>query len=144
MKLRKDEKLKLFQSHLSQDCPECFPTWLAKFMKFINELFDSHEVDDYPECIEREQEDPEAVCIAEKLLETCGSEGSLKITLHILRNMKQKDLADSLERDEHNESIKRAQQALKTHLKRKFECIFEGLAKQTTLLNEIYTELYIT
>ncbi|XP_064161777.1 uncharacterized protein LOC135238058 isoform X2 [Anguilla rostrata] len=146
MKLRKDEKLKLFQSHLSQDCPECFPTWLAKFMKFINELFDSHEVDDYPECIEREQEDPEAVCIVEKLLETCGSEGSLKITLHILRNMKQKDLADSLERDEHNESIKRAQQALKTHLKKKFECIFEGLAKQSqpTVLNEIYTELYIT
>ncbi|XP_061085779.1 NACHT, LRR and PYD domains-containing protein 12-like [Conger conger] len=57
------------------------------------------------------------------------------------------DLADSQERDEqHNESIKRAQQELKTHLKKKFECIFEGLAVQghTTLLNEIYTELYIT
>ncbi|KAG5840043.1 hypothetical protein ANANG_G00212350 [Anguilla anguilla] len=66
-----------------------------------------------------------------------------------MRNMKQNlaDLADSLERDEqHNESIKRAQQELKTHLKRKFECIFEGLSKQdhSTLLNEIYTELYIT
>ncbi|KAG5840114.1 hypothetical protein ANANG_G00214030, partial [Anguilla anguilla] len=136
MKLKKDEKLKLFQSHLSQDCPECCLD--DQFMKFINELFDSREVDDYPECIEREQEDPAAVCIVEKLLETCGSEGFLKITLHILRKMKQKELA------EHNESIKRAQQALKTHLKRKFECIFEGLAKQTTLLNEIYTELYIT
>ncbi|XP_061085023.1 NLR family CARD domain-containing protein 3-like isoform X6 [Conger conger] len=57
------------------------------------------------------------------------------------------DLADSLERNEpHNESIKRAQQELKTHLKKKFEYIFEGLAVQghTTLLNEIYTELYIT
>ncbi|XP_061085301.1 NLR family CARD domain-containing protein 3-like, partial [Conger conger] len=42
--------------------------------------------------------------------------------------------------------IKRAQQELKTHLKKKFEYIFEGLAVQghTTLLNEIYTELYIT
>ncbi|XP_064176099.1 NACHT, LRR and PYD domains-containing protein 3-like, partial [Anguilla rostrata] len=61
--------------------------------------------------------------------------------------VKQKDLADSLERDErHNKSIERAQQALKTALKKKFECIFEGLAKQgnPTLLNEIYTELYIT
>ncbi|XP_064176242.1 protein NLRC3-like [Anguilla rostrata] len=80
------------------------------------------------------------------MLETCGSERSLKITLHILRNMKQKDLTDSLERDEqHNESIKSIQQALKTHLKKKVECIFEGLAKQghPTLLNEIYTELYI-
>ncbi|XP_064175027.1 NACHT, LRR and PYD domains-containing protein 12-like isoform X2 [Anguilla rostrata] len=61
--------------------------------------------------------------------------------------VKQKDLTDSLERDEqHNKSIDRAQQALKTALKKKFECIFEGLAKQgnPTLLNEIYTELYIT
>ncbi|XP_064176182.1 protein NLRC3-like [Anguilla rostrata] len=147
MKL-KDEKLKLFQSHLSQDCPECCledqslhedPTWLDKFMKFINELFDSHEADDYPECIKR-------MYIVEKMLETCGSERSLKITLDILRNMKQKDLADSLERDERNESIKRAQQELKTHLKKQFECILEGLAKQgnQTLLNDIYTELYIT
>ncbi|XP_064196996.1 NLR family CARD domain-containing protein 3-like isoform X2 [Anguilla rostrata] len=43
----------------------------------------------------------------------------------------------------HNE---RALQALKTALKKKFECIFEGSAKQghPALLNEIYTELYIT
>ncbi|XP_064175993.1 protein NLRC3-like [Anguilla rostrata] len=135
MKLKKDVKLKLFQSHLSQDCPECCLD--DQFMKFINELFDICEVEDYPECIERAQEDPEAVCVVEKLLETCGSEGSLQITLHILRKMKQKDLPE-------HKSIKRAQQAVKTHLKRKFECIFEGLAKQTTLLNEIYTELYIT
>ncbi|KAJ8342106.1 hypothetical protein SKAU_G00320340 [Synaphobranchus kaupii] len=72
MKLKKDEKLKLFQSHLSQY---------------------------YPECRETEQGDPEALYIVEKMLETCGSEVSLKITLHILRNMKQNDLADSLERD---------------------------------------------
>ncbi|XP_035257547.1 NLR family CARD domain-containing protein 3-like [Anguilla anguilla] len=81
------------------------------------------------------------------MLETCGIEGSLKITLHILRNMKKKDVTDPLERDEqHNEFNERAQQALKTHLKKRFECIFEGLAKQghQTLLNEIYTELYIT
>ncbi|XP_064169551.1 NACHT, LRR and PYD domains-containing protein 3-like isoform X4 [Anguilla rostrata] len=152
MKLKKDDKLKLFQSHLSQDCPECFkslsedPSVLVKFMQ-MKELFKSHQIDDYPECTEREQEDPEALYIVEKMLETCGSERSLKITPHILRNMKQKDLADSLERDEqHNESIKRAQQTLKTHLKRKFECIFEGSVKQghPTLLNEIYTELYIT
>ncbi|XP_035276257.1 NACHT, LRR and PYD domains-containing protein 3-like, partial [Anguilla anguilla] len=152
MKLKKDEKLKLFQSHLSQDCQECFqslsevPSVLDKFMK-MKELFKSHQIADYPECTEREPEDPEALYIAEKMLETCGSEGSLKITLHILRNMKQKDLADSLERDEqYNESIKTAQKALKTHLKRKFECIFEGLTKQghPALLNEIYTELYIT
>ncbi|KAG5840118.1 hypothetical protein ANANG_G00214170, partial [Anguilla anguilla] len=97
MKLKKEE-LKQFQSHLSQDCPECLkilpedPSILDKFMK-IN-------IADYPEFIEREQEDSEAVYIVEKMLETCGSERSLKITLNILRNMKRKDLTDSLERDE--------------------------------------------
>ncbi|KAJ8250054.1 hypothetical protein COCON_G00232700 [Conger conger] len=101
----------------------------------MKESFKSHQSHDYPECNEREQEDPEVLYIVEKMLETCGSERSLKITLHILRNIKQ-----------HNESIKRAQQELKTHLKKKFEYIFEGLAVQghTALLNEIYTELYIT
>ncbi|XP_035257500.1 NACHT, LRR and PYD domains-containing protein 3-like, partial [Anguilla anguilla] len=152
MKLKKTEKLKLFQSHLSQGCPECLhslpedPSVLDKLMK-IKEVFKSHQIADYPECTERGQEDPEALYIVEKMLETCGIEGSLNITLHILRNMKKKDVTDPLERDEqHNEFKERAQQALKPHLKKRFECIFEGLAKQghQILLNEIYTELYIT
>ncbi|XP_064175625.1 uncharacterized protein LOC135246063 isoform X1 [Anguilla rostrata] len=151
MKL-KTGKLKLFQSHLSQDCPECFnclpedPSVLDKFMK-MKELFESHQIADYPECTQREQEDPELLYIVKKTLETCGSERSLKITLPILRSMKQKVLDDSLARDKQlNEFKERAQQALKTHLKKRFECIFEGLAKQDhqNLLNEVYTEFYIT
>ncbi|XP_041654817.1 NLR family CARD domain-containing protein 3-like [Cheilinus undulatus] len=37
-------------------------------------------------------------------------------------------------------------QKLKSHLKEKFQCVFEGIAKagDPTLLNQIYTELYIT
>ncbi|XP_064175034.1 NLR family CARD domain-containing protein 3-like isoform X5 [Anguilla rostrata] len=153
MKLKKTEKLKLFQSHLSQGCPECFnsrrtedPSVLDTFMK-MKELFKGHQIANDPECTERGQEDPEALYIVEKMLEACGIERSLKITLHILRNMKKKDVTDPQERDEqHNEFKENAQQALKTHLKKRFECIFEGLAKQghQTLLNEIYTELYIT
>ncbi|XP_064176501.1 NACHT, LRR and PYD domains-containing protein 12-like isoform X2 [Anguilla rostrata] len=133
MKLKTTGKLKLFQSHLSQVCPECLHSLPE----------DPSVLDMHPECTERGQEDPEALYIVEKMLETCGIEGSLKITLHILRNMKKKDVTDPLERDEQH---KRAQQALKTHLKKRFECIFEVLAKQghQTLLNEIYTELYIT
>ncbi|KAJ8250948.1 hypothetical protein GJAV_G00215180, partial [Gymnothorax javanicus] len=136
MKLKKDEKLKLFQTRLSQDYPEYFQS--------LSRVKSHH---DYPECRERGQEHPEVLHIVEKMLEACGSETSLQITLHILRNMGQKDLADSLERDEqHNKSLRRAQQALKSHLKQRFECIFEGSAQQgpPTLLNEIYTELYIT
>ncbi|CDR00472.1 unnamed protein product, partial [Oncorhynchus mykiss] len=38
------------------------------------------------------------------------------------------------------------QRELKSNLKKKFQCVFEGIAKQgnPTLLNKIYTELYIT
>ncbi|XP_029103408.1 NACHT, LRR and PYD domains-containing protein 12-like [Scleropages formosus] len=38
------------------------------------------------------------------------------------------------------------QQEIKSHLKNKFQCVFEGQAKQgnPTLLKDIYTELYIT
>ncbi|KAJ8286219.1 hypothetical protein GJAV_G00035940 [Gymnothorax javanicus] len=133
MKLKKNEKLKLFQTHLRQDYPD--------FFQSLSRVQRRHY---YPECSGREQVDPEVLHIVEKMLEACGSKTSLKITLQILRNMKQKD---SLERDEqHNKSLRRAQQTLKSDLKRRFECIFEGSAQQghRTLLNEIYTELYIT
>ncbi|KAM4634149.1 protein NLRC3-like [Polymixia lowei] len=36
------------------------------------------------------------------------------------------------------------QHNLKSDLKKRFQCLFEGIAPQVTLLNEIYTELYIT
>ncbi|XP_035258180.1 protein NLRC3-like [Anguilla anguilla] len=149
MELKKNKKLNLFVRHLRQEHREYFPQCLTSLYELM--LVEKYQTpqfdDDYPERTERGQADPEALYIVEKMLETCGSERSLKITLDILRSMEQKDLADSLERDvQHNESIKRAQQALKTHLMKRIEHIFEGLAKQEhqTLLNEIYTELYIT
>uniref|UniRef100_G3PPD0 FISNA domain-containing protein n=1 Tax=Gasterosteus aculeatus TaxID=69293 RepID=G3PPD0_GASAC len=44
------------------------------------------------------------------------------------------------------EIIGNCQKQLKSNLKKKFQCVFEGIAKagNPTLLNEIYTELYIT
>ncbi|KAG9337220.1 hypothetical protein JZ751_029600 [Albula glossodonta] len=116
---------------------------LIKLKKEELKQFHSHLSQDYPECSERQQVDLEALHVVEKMLETCGSERSLDITLHILRKMKKKDLADSLERDEQKKKLTRAQKTLKSDLKKKFECIFEGLV-HPALLNEIYTELYIT
>ncbi|XP_047432574.1 NACHT, LRR and PYD domains-containing protein 12-like [Mugil cephalus] len=57
--------------------------------------------------------------------------------------MKQEELADRLER-KHIAEV--CQRELKSSLKEKFQCVFEGIAKagNSTLLNEIYTELYIT
>ncbi|ROL42714.1 NLR family CARD domain-containing protein 3 [Anabarilius grahami] len=65
---------------------------------------------------------------------------ALDLTLHYLREMKQDEAADTLE-DELFFNHR-----LKSNLKKKYQCVFEGIAKQgdSTLLNNIYTDLYIT
>ncbi|XP_051771390.1 NACHT, LRR and PYD domains-containing protein 12-like isoform X30 [Ctenopharyngodon idella] len=67
-------------------------------------------------------------------------EAALDLTLHYLREMKQDEAADALE----DELLVIHQ--LKCGLKKKYQCVFEGIAKQgdSTLLNNIYTDLYIT
>ncbi|XP_029281079.1 NLR family CARD domain-containing protein 3-like [Cottoperca gobio] len=57
--------------------------------------------------------------------------------------MKQEQLADCLQ-SRTRASVCRSK--LKSNLKEKFQCVFEGIAKagNPTLLNQIYTELYIT
>ncbi|KAG1925227.1 NACHT, LRR and PYD domains-containing protein, partial [Pimephales promelas] len=65
---------------------------------------------------------------------------ALDLTLHYLREMKQDEAADALE-----DELFLIHQ-LKCGLKKKYQCVFEGMAKQgdSTLLNNIYTDLYIT
>ncbi|KAA0711831.1 Protein NLRC3 [Triplophysa tibetana] len=67
-------------------------------------------------------------------------EAALDVTMHFLRSMKQDELADTLE----DELIYTCQ--LKSDLEKKYQCVFEGIAKQgdSILLNTIYTDLYIT
>uniref|UniRef100_G3PCM7 FISNA domain-containing protein n=1 Tax=Gasterosteus aculeatus TaxID=69293 RepID=G3PCM7_GASAC len=69
-----------------------------------------------------------------------NKEAFVKISVRFLRRMKQEELADRLQ------SSKGISRELKSNLKKKFQCVFEGIAKagNPTLLNEIYTELYIT
>ncbi|KAM8721916.1 protein NLRC3-like [Acanthopagrus schlegelii] len=57
--------------------------------------------------------------------------------------MKQEELADCLQSKSHSAFCQRK---LKSNLQKKFQCVFEGIAKagNPTLLNQIYTELYIT
>ncbi|KAM3603606.1 uncharacterized protein V6R79_025827 [Siganus canaliculatus] len=70
-------------------------------------------------------------------------EAFVKITLHFLRRMKQEELADRLQS---RTAAAQRRRELKSNLKKKFQCVFEGIAKagNPTLLNDIYTELYIT
>ncbi|XP_051547624.1 NACHT, LRR and PYD domains-containing protein 3 [Myxocyprinus asiaticus] len=89
---------------------------------------------DYPACSEREEEDDEC--------QSRVREGFLKITLHVLRKMKQIDLANTLQTKLAPLYVKKH----KSRLKEKFQRIAEGISNQSssTLVNEIYTELYIT
>ncbi|XP_036447000.1 NLR family CARD domain-containing protein 3-like [Colossoma macropomum] len=89
---------------------------------------------DYPACSEREVEDEED--------QSSSREGVLKITLNMLRNMKQTDLANILQ----SKMVSAYQKKLKAKLTEKFNRINEGISQHETptLLNEIYTELYIT
>ncbi|XP_078147150.1 NLR family CARD domain-containing protein 3-like [Centroberyx gerrardi] len=98
---------------------------------------------DYPECSESQREDEEVVDGEEEEQRRSSREAFLKITVHFLRRMKQEELADFLQS---KTLAAECQHELKSDLKEKFQCLFEGIAKagNPTLLNQIYTELHIT
>ncbi|XP_044226073.1 NLR family CARD domain-containing protein 3-like [Thunnus albacares] len=97
---------------------------------------------DYQECLESQKEDEEVLDGEEEEQRRNSRDAFLKITLLFLRRMKQEELADRLQRT----PAGRCQRKLKSNLKKRFQCVFEGIAKagNPTLLNQIYTELYIT
>ncbi|KAM6893517.1 protein NLRC3-like [Xenentodon cancila] len=70
-------------------------------------------------------------------------EAFVKITANFLRRMKQEELAERLQS---NVSAAVCQKRLKSKLQEKYQCVFEGVVKagNPTLLQQIYTELYIT
>ncbi|XP_049332999.1 NLR family CARD domain-containing protein 3-like isoform X6 [Astyanax mexicanus] len=84
---------------------------------------------DYPACSEGEVDDDQ-------------KGGVLKVTLHILRNMNQTDLANTLE----SKLAPACQRKIKFKLRDKYQRINEGISGygKSTLLSKIYTELYIT
>ncbi|XP_041661320.1 NACHT, LRR and PYD domains-containing protein 3-like [Cheilinus undulatus] len=90
---------------------------------------------DYPECLVLDDEEEEQ--------RRSSREAFLKITLYFLRRMKQEQLADCLQS---KTVASNCRHELRSNLKQKFQCVFEGIAKagNPTLLNQIYTELYIT
>ncbi|XP_053469878.1 uncharacterized protein LOC128601031 [Ictalurus furcatus] len=91
---------------------------------------------DYPACTEREVEDEEDLHSVR--------EGALKVTLHVLKNMNHTDVANTLHNKLH--SVFAYQQTLKSNMIEKCKRINEGISRHgsSALLNEIYTDLYIT
>uniref|UniRef100_A0AAQ4NUH3 B30.2/SPRY domain-containing protein n=2 Tax=Gasterosteus aculeatus aculeatus TaxID=481459 RepID=A0AAQ4NUH3_GASAC len=108
-------------------------TFVKNELKKIQKVVSS----DYPECLEKEDEEE----LDEE--QRRSREAFVKISVHFLRRMKQEELAERLQS---RLLAAVCQRELKSNLKKKFQCVFEGIAKpgNPTLLNEIYTELYIT
>ncbi|CAI5657123.1 unnamed protein product [Oreochromis niloticus] len=105
-------------------------TFVKKELKKIQKALNPNT----PQCLEFQREDDE---------QRSSREAFVKITVDFLRRMKQQELADRLQSKLPAAVCHRN---LKSTLKKKFQCVFEGIAKagNPTLLNQIYTELYIT
>ncbi|XP_028296975.1 protein NLRC3-like, partial [Gouania willdenowi] len=91
---------------------------------------------DDPECSESQME-------GEDEEQRRSREAFLNIALYFLKRMKQEELAEHLQS---RTKAPRYKRELKSKLKKKFQCVSEGVAKagSPTLLKEIFTELYIT
>ncbi|XP_028445942.1 protein NLRC3-like [Perca flavescens] len=97
---------------------------------------------DYPECSESQREGEGVLDGEDEDKRRSSREAFLKITLHFLRRMNQEELANHLQSRSRAAGGKRK---LKTNLNKKFQCVFEGIAKagNPTLLNQMFTEIYI-
>ncbi|XP_049428272.1 protein NLRC3-like isoform X1 [Epinephelus fuscoguttatus] len=116
---------------------------IITFVKNELKKFQKALTSDYLDCLESQRDDEEMLGDEDKKQRRSSREAFLEITLHFLRRMKQDELANCLER---NSPPGVCQRKLKSNLQKKFQCVFEGIAKagNPTLLNQIYTELYIT
>ncbi|KAM3860010.1 uncharacterized protein ACN63O_016567 [Diretmus argenteus] len=114
---------------------------IVTFVKNELKSFQMFLSPDYPGSLEREDE--EEVDSKEEAQRKISREALLKIMLNFLRRMKQEELANSLQT---RTLAPVCQRQLKSNLMEKFQCVFEGIAKagNPTLLNQIYTELYLT
>ncbi|XP_010889903.3 NACHT, LRR and PYD domains-containing protein 3 [Esox lucius] len=92
-------------------------------------VFQKHLIINYPECFETQLDNN--LDLADKMLECFGSDGALKITLNFL-HMK-------------NPILQKAKE-IKIKQGQRIQQICQGIGKHgnQTLLNDIYTELYIT
>uniref|UniRef100_A0A096MGX0 B30.2/SPRY domain-containing protein n=1 Tax=Poecilia formosa TaxID=48698 RepID=A0A096MGX0_POEFO len=100
---------------------------------------------DDPEILQSQKEDEEMLKGEDEEQRRSSRKALVKITLNFLMMMKQEELADHLQSSKRI-SPTTPQHQLKSSLKKKFQCVFEGIAKagSPALLNQIYTELYIT
>uniref|UniRef100_A0A8C4ZUY0 Uncharacterized protein n=1 Tax=Gadus morhua TaxID=8049 RepID=A0A8C4ZUY0_GADMO len=97
---------------------------------------------DYPQCSESQREEEELDGEKEEQRRR-AIQGVVNITKLCLMEMNQEELADTLWG---GSAAVECQHKIKSHLKKKFKCVSEGLPKagERTGLNDFYTEIFIT
>uniref|UniRef100_A0A8C5A0W7 NACHT domain-containing protein n=1 Tax=Gadus morhua TaxID=8049 RepID=A0A8C5A0W7_GADMO len=98
---------------------------------------------DYPQCSEGQRVEGEEVDDKKEEQRRRAIEGVVDITKLCLMEMNQEELADKLWG---GAAAVESQHKIKAHSKKKFKCVFEGIAKagHSTPLNDFYTENFIT
>ncbi|XP_059911395.1 NLR family CARD domain-containing protein 3-like isoform X24 [Gadus macrocephalus] len=126
------------QTELIKRAEENAHTFLDKELKKLwRDLFS-----DYPQCSEGQREGEEVDGKKEEQRRR-AIEGVVHITILSLMEMNKKGLADKLLS---GYAAVECQHKIKSRLRKKFWCVFEGIAKagHSTPLNEFYTEIFIT
>ncbi|XP_039464444.1 NLR family CARD domain-containing protein 3-like [Oreochromis aureus] len=121
----------------------------AKIITFVrNELkkIQTHLSPDDLQCLKSQCQDEDVLRGNDEEQSKSSRDAFVKITLDFMKRMKQEELADRLQSRITTRNLQWCQHEIKSALKKKFQCVFEGVAKagKPTLLNQIYTELYIT
>uniref|UniRef100_A0A8C5CQ76 NACHT domain-containing protein n=1 Tax=Gadus morhua TaxID=8049 RepID=A0A8C5CQ76_GADMO len=98
---------------------------------------------DYPQCSEGQRVEEEEVDGKKEEQRRRAIEGVVDITKLCLMEMNQEELADTLWG---GSAAVECQHKIKSHLKKKFKCVSEGIPKagNPTGLNDFYTEIFIT
>ncbi|CAL8397873.1 unnamed protein product [Gadus morhua 'NCC'] len=138
-KVTSAQSLQQHQTELIKRAEENAHAFLDKELKKLwRDLFS-----DYPQCSEGQRVEEEEVDDKKEEQRRRAIEGVVDITILCLMEMNQEELADKLWG---GAAAVECQHKIKSHLRKKFWCVFEGIAKagHSTPLNEFYTEIFIT
>ncbi|XP_059215476.1 protein NLRC3-like isoform X2 [Centropristis striata] len=117
------------------------------FEEFKWYLQQQGELDGHPEIPKSQLENANRMETVDEMFRFY-SEKATDVARTVLVAMNQNELVEKLPETcfKLEEILPRCQPKLKSNLKKKFECVFEGIAKagNQTFLNQIYTEIYIT
>ncbi|CAI5670266.1 unnamed protein product [Oreochromis niloticus] len=120
-----------------------------KIISFVKNELKKIQTDLSPEdlqCFKSQCEDEDVLQSVDEEQSKRSREAFAMITVDFLKRIKQNEFAEHLLTRTCRRTFQWHHHQFKSTLKNKFQCVFEGIAKagSPTLLNQIYTELYIT